>query len=332
MTRKPTPQALIAAFDEIIFALEAGGAPTQSDTITNALCCFDPEVLADDPDIDPSDLTDILGTLTKDDLPTFIRARKAVMDHEQAWLGFKIVTDPEVACNSEDTEVVGITGEGQGSADALPGVFFATEDKQIVFGREYSKRDRKQMLDITRGPHMHNNQYAGLAWTSLSLEPQSRVIMFGAGDVSSHLELIARLIGFETVVIDFDESYLNETRFPHSARILVSGFDEIPDLDVTFDDYLCVVTRGHMYDPEALTYSLRTPAGYIGMMGSAGKNERVYELSAQSGVDHTLFSAERVHAPIGFKFGGKTPPELAISIAAQLIQVRNDRRKMAGSA
>ena len=325
---KPTSQQLLTALDEIISALAAGCVPQISDAILQAFTCFDPAVLADDPDINPEDLILILNALTIDDLATFKRARTAVENHEQAWLGFKVVTDPAVACDSSDTAVMGIIGEGQGSADALPGVFFAAVDRQIVFGRQYSVRDRKQMLDITRGPHMHNRQYAGLAWTSLDLEPTSRVIMLGAGDVSAQLEITARLVGFETLVIDYDESYLSEIRFPHSERVLIPSFDEMPDLGITFDDYLCVLTRGHMYDPEALIYALQTPAGYIGMMGCASKNECVFSLAAQRGIDPAAFEDSRLHAPIGFKgVGGKTPPELAINITSQLIQIRNDRRK-----
>ena len=327
MIRKPTSQQIIAALDEIIIALEAGAPLPVSDAIKTAFYCFDPEALADDPDIEPVDLARILDTLTAEDLPTFQRAREAISTREQAWLGFKIVTDPAVICDSVDTAVVGIAGEGQGSADVLPGVFFTTEDRQIVFGREYSPRDRKQMLDITRGPHMHNNQYAGVAWTSIDLEPQGRVVMFGAGNVSSHLETIAQLVGFETIVIDYDENYINELRFPHSTRMVVPSFDEIDGLEIGFDDYLCILTRGHMHDPEVLAYAVDTSAGYIGMMGNPMKNEHVYDLLVERGIDRSLFAKDRFFAPIGVRFGGKTPPELAMSIAAQLVQVRNDRRK-----
>ena len=327
MTKRPSPTELIAALDEVIAALEAGATPLISDVITTAFYCFNPEVLTDDPDIKPADLSSVFATLGAGDLPTFKRARAAVENREQAWLGFKIVTDSTVVCDSEDTAVMGISGEGQGSADALSGVFFVADDKQIIFSREYSRRDRKQMLDITQGPHMHNRQYAGVAWTSIELEPKARIIMFGAGDVSAQLAVIARLIGFETLVIDYDEDYLNEVRFPTSERIRITGFDEIPDLNVGFDDYLCVLTRGHMHDPEAIAYAVHTPAGYIGMMGNPMKNERVYSLVEERGVDRSLLEADRLYAPIGFKFGGKTPPELAISICAQLIKIRDSRRK-----
>ena len=328
MTSRPTQQQLVAALAEIISALKAETKPTMSDAVATAFSCFSPEALAEDPDIKPTDLIRILNMLTIGDLPTFERALAAVTNREQAWIGFKIVTDASVACDSTDTEVTGFSGEGKGSADALAGVFFASEGKEIVFSRTYSARDRKQMLDITRGPHMHNRQYAGLAWTSQSLEPRQRVIMFGAGDVSSQLEIVARLVGFETIVIDDDANYLSEERFPNSQRVLVPSFNEIGDLEVGFDDYLCVLTRGHMYDPEALTYAVSTPAGYIGMMGTPLKNERVYELAEQKGVDPELFKAERLFAPIGFKFiGDKSPAGLAVSIVAQLLQVRSDRRK-----
>ncbi|MDR2492706.1 MAG: XdhC family protein [Coriobacteriales bacterium] len=325
-----TPALLVDALDELASALREGTKPLVSACIRQAFSCFDEEVLAGDPDISPQDLDMIVASLSPEDLPTLLRAREAVVGNEHAWLGFKIVTDPKRVCDSEDTAVAGFAGTGCGSADARPGVFFATQDKQIVFGRDYSARDRKQMLDITRGPHMHSTQYAGVVWASIPLEAQGRVIMFGAGDVSSELALLAHRCGFAgTVVVDNDESYLTASRFALSERVLVSDFDAIGDLGVTPSDYLCVLTRGHMHDPEALAYALATPAGYIGMMGSAGKNERVYELVEERGVELSKVAAGRVHAPIGIRFGGKTPPELAVSIVAQLIQVRDDRRKKA---
>jgi xanthine dehydrogenase accessory factor len=324
---------MLAAIDEIISALDSGIPAVASPCIRKAFSCFDPEALADDPDVGPADLDRIIEGLSAADLPTFQRARKAVLAHEQAWLGFKIVTDPAVVCDSTDTDVAGFSGEGQGSADALSGVFFATEDKQIVFAREYSPRDRKQMLDITRGPHMHNNQYAGVAWVSQGLEPTGRVIMFGAGDVSVALESIAQMLGFETAVIDYDPNYLNETRFPRSERLLIDDFTKLGDasctlagdLNVSSEDYLCVLTRGHMHDPEAIAWAVGTEAGYVGMMGNPMKNERVFELAAAQGIDPRLFEAERLHAPIGLRLGGKTPAEIALQTAIQIIDIRQKR-------
>jgi xanthine dehydrogenase accessory factor len=181
------------------------------------------------------------------------------------------------------------------------------------------------MLDITRGPHMHSEQYAGVAWLSVPLEPEGRVYIFGAGEVPLWTARLAKQVGFATTVLDDDGDYLSEQRFAHSQRVLLSSFAKLPELGISEPDYVLVLTRGHMHDPEALVYAIQAGAHYVGMMGCASKNARVFELARDKGISQEQLEA--THSPIGLKFGAKTPPELAISIVAELIQDRYCRRK-----
>jgi xanthine dehydrogenase accessory factor len=272
-------------------------------------------------------LAEILSTLTIADVPTFELALAAVNQRRQAWLGFKVVTNPDVVLDSVDNSGWNFNGSGQGSADAQHGIFFANAAKEITFGREYSKRDFRQMKDITTGPHMHNTQYAGVTWLSLPLEPSGRVIMLGAGEVSAKLEAAAHFVDFETIAVDYDSAYLNQQKFPLSERVLISGFDKIEGFEVRPDDYVCVMTRGHLYDTEALIFAVQSPAAYVGMMGNPMKNENVVAAAIEQGVAAEALESERIHAPIGIRFGGKTPAEISLSIVAQLVQERASRRK-----
>lgn len=287
--------------------------------------CFAPEQLADHPDVSASALSIILASLTAEDIPTLKRALLALDEQCPAWLGFKIVTNPAAAVNSEDTDVVGIKGEGEGSADDRPGIFFANEDKEIVFSRHYSNRDMFQMLDITRGPHMHNEQYAGVAWLSVPLQQEGRAYIFGAGEVPLWTARMAHDVGFSSVILDDDTEFLSAERFPHSKLVHVTDYANLPSLDIGEKDYVLVLTRGHMRDPEALIYGINSGAHYVGMMGCATKNERVFEMAKATGV--TTEQIEATHSPIGLTFGAKTPPELAMCIVGEMIQVRAERRK-----
>jgi xanthine dehydrogenase accessory factor len=327
----PAAAGLLAACWRIHAALQAGERPVAS---PEEFPCFAPAAVQGDPDVTPASLEQVLGALTRADIPTFEVAIAAIQASERAWLGFKLVTDPVAALDSEDTDVVGLRGKGMGSADALPGAFVVlnpTGDRveaEIVFSRTPSRRDRFQMLDITRGPQMHNEQYAGVAWKAVPLFHRARVFLLGAGTVAAEVERVASMVDFETVVVDHDPAYLNAERFPRSRRVLIESFDAIPDLGITPDDYVCVLTRGHMHDPQALVHGIRAGAGYVGMMGSAEKNARVFELAEQAGVARAALEA--THTPIGLKFGAKSPTELALSVTAELIQVRHARRKAAG--
>jgi len=97
----------------------------------------------------------------------------------------------------------------------------------------------------------------------------------------------------------------------------------VETLPIDADSYLVIVTRGHDHDTSVLAQSLKTRARYIGMIGSRKKiGDAFKDLSDQG------FSSDdlaRVHAPIGLPIGAETPEEIAISIAAQLIQVRSTK-------
>jgi xanthine dehydrogenase accessory factor len=325
--------SLRAVCERIIAALRSGQTPVVA---PGEIPCFAPAALEGDPCVTPGSLEQVLGSLTKADLPVLERAVAALDADERAWLGFKIVTDPAAAIDSEDTDVVALRGKGMGSADAQPGVFVVSnptggrDDAELFFSRAPSYRDRFQMMDITRGPQMHNEQYVGVAWRSVPLFRRARVFLLGAGTVAAEVERVANMVDFETIAVDHDPAYLNPERFPLSRRVLVESFEALPDLGIGAEDYVCVLTRGHMYDPEALVHGIRTGAGYVGMMGCAEKNERVFELATRSGIDRATLEA--THTPIGLKFGAKSPTELAMSVVAELIQVRYARRKAAAAA
>jgi len=326
----PNTPSLRAICQRMVAALRLGATPVVA---PEEIPCFTPAALAGNPLLKPEALEQVLAALTLADVPVLERAMTAVDRDERAWLGFKLVTDPAAALDSEDTDVVAIRGKGMGSADALPGVFVVLDptgrrdDAEVIFSRTASRRDLFQMFDVTRGPRVHDTQYAGVAWLSVPLFRRSRVFIFGAGPVGVDLEQLAQMVDFETIAVDHDPAYLNAERFPRSRRVLIERWDDIPDLGIGREDFVCVLTRGHMYDSEALVHGVRSGAGYVGMMGAAEKNARVFELAARSGVDRAALEA--THTPIGLKFGAKTPTELAMSIVAELIQVRHERRKAA---
>jgi xanthine dehydrogenase accessory factor len=102
-------------------------------------------------------------------------------------------------------------------------------------------------------------------------------------------------------------------------------------LDVRNDTSIVIATRGHHHDLEALTAALRTPASYVGLLGSAKKKAAMAKALSDRGFpDEALI---RVHTPVGLALGALTPEEIAVSIVAQLItQRRNHAPKDFGPA
>lgn len=94
--------------------------------------------------------------------------------------------------------------------------------------------------------------------------------------------------------------------------------------------YFVIVTRGHRYDMLCLEQAVKKSNAYVGMMGSKKRVALVKEQLAEKGVDREIL--EQVHTPIGLSIGAQTPEEIAVSIMAEIIQVRSGKKRMAGYA
>ena len=311
-------ETLVAAVE----ALKTGVTPQITSEDVPA---FSAEAIAGKEHVSLTSLDEIINALTVDDIPTLERAIRAIDEKDLAWLGFKIVYDPAIAVTNVDNEVTKKYGD-TGSADGDALLFFCNDAKEIVASRPYSARDAFQMKDVTRGPSMHNEQFEGLTWASVPLFEPVRVWLLGASDVASELSTLAHHVGFAVTAVDNDSAYLNEKRFPNAERILLDSpdFSGLFELKANSDDYVCVLSRGHMYDPEGCIWGAACGVHYLGMMGSKGKNETVYRLVKEAGVSDEMWN--RIKRPIGLKFGAKSPAELAIAIVAELIDVRYEQR------
>lgn len=287
--------------------------------------CFSAQALAGNTHVSPDDLGKLAAALTAADAPVFERAARAMDEGDLAWLGFKIVWDAAAAQANTDNEVTKKYGD-VGSADGQGAVFFCNDAKEIVSARTPSPRDVFQMKDVTRGPSMHNEQFEGLTWLSVPLFDQVRVWLLGASDAAAEVSALAAHVGFAVTAVDYDPAYLSPERFPDATRVLLEGgnFDGLASLTPAPGDYVCVLTRGHMFDPDSCVWAVRHGVHYVGMMGCKGKNSTVHDLVIARGATEEQW--ERIKRPIGLKFGAKTPAELAIAIVAELVDVRYRQR------
>lgn len=151
------------------------------------------------------------------------------------------------------------------------------------------------------------------------------VYLFGAGHVSRPVAELASLVDFQTVVVDDRQEFANAERFPRADRVIVvpSSHQSLEGLEIDRNSYLVIVTRGHLHDKTVLEQALNTDAGYIGMIGSRRKRDLIYQELLTKGFSQSDLG--RVHAPIGLAIGAETPEEIAVSIVAELIQVRAGR-------
>lgn len=154
--------------------------------------------------------------------------------------------------------------------------------------------------------------------------PSPKVFIFGGGHISLFLAKISAMIGFQVAVIDDRPQFANQERFPEAEEVIAEEFPfALPKLKVNRSSYLVIVTRGHAFDQEVLEWALGKETRYLGMIGSRKKLKTVYDNLAAKGIPPEKF--KRVHAPVGLDIGALTPEEIAVAIAAEMIQERRKR-------
>ncbi|WP_294148370.1 XdhC family protein [uncultured Clostridium sp.] len=174
---------------------------------------------------------------------------------------------------------------------------------------------RKQPGIITCGEHEF---YLEL------IAADSLVHLFGGGHVARELVPLLSKSGFSCAVYDDREEFLKQEDFPDAAGTAVVSFDKLEGcLFPAAENYFVIMTRGHVFDLQAQAFAMKSPAAYIGVMGSRKKKAYLTEALLKAGFSRK--ELDFVHAPIGLDIGADTPAEIAVSIAAELIQVRSLR-------
>ena len=157
------------------------------------------------------------------------------------------------------------------------------------------------------------------------MEPLTRrgtVYVFGAGHVGLELAWLLDRTGFRTAVLDDRAEAMDAAKFPPSVQLLPTDFANV-SLPLAAADCVVIMTAGHRGDLAVLEQVLRTPAGYIGCIGSKKKAAAVRKMLKEN--SFTDAEILRIHSPIGLPIGGETPAEIAVSIAAELIACRSGR-------
>jgi xanthine dehydrogenase accessory factor len=151
---------------------------------------------------------------------------------------------------------------------------------------------------------------------------RSRLLIVGAGHVGRKVAELATDADFDVWIVDDREEYCNAERFPFAQRLLVGPIgDSLSGLTLDQNTFCIIVTRGHHHDEEALSLLARTPARFIGMIGSRRKIRLIFDDLLRDGIPRDALA--RVHAPLGLEIGSQTVPEIAVSIVAELIAHRN---------
>ncbi|MDK9698943.1 MAG: XdhC/CoxI family protein [bacterium] len=150
--------------------------------------------------------------------------------------------------------------------------------------------------------------------------------IFGGGHCAVALSALAPTVGFCVTVIDNRPEWANRERHPHASQTIVKDYSQVSQLKLAANAFAIVMTHGHTHDETVLRQLLAFPLQFIGVIGSESKVQTMFHRMMESGVART--ELERVYSPIGLPTGSHTPQEIAISILAQLLAVRNGMKKI----
>ncbi|HWQ73966.1 MAG TPA: XdhC/CoxI family protein [Syntrophomonas sp.] len=197
-------------------------------------------------------------------------------------------------------------------------------------GTVYGQPAFTEIPDLVRETDWTKNQVIHMNGKEYMVEfypPEETLYIFGAGHVAVEVCSLAVYLGFEVLVLDDRREYLNRERFPAAHQLIFTqSFEDcFQELKIDDNSMLLIVTRGHRHDAEVLEQALHTDAFYIGMIGSKNKRDTLYRNLVMKGYDRE--GLEQVNCPVGIAIGADTPEEIAISISAQLIQARAEKRR-----
>lgn len=156
--------------------------------------------------------------------------------------------------------------------------------------------------------------------------PPPLLYVFGGGHVGGQIAKLAHNAGFYVVVVDDRQYFANADRHPDVEECIADDIDAIFErIPIDAQTYIVAATRGHEQDEIVVEHAIRTPARYIGMLGSERKKLILWNRIEARGGDRTRL--DEVYAPIGFNIGADTPEEIAVCVVGEMIEVRRGAKK-----
>ena len=161
----------------------------------------------------------------------------------------------------------------------------------------------------------------GVAYFVEAYTTPPQLVLCGGGHVSKAIAPLAKTLGFRVFVTDDREEFANSERFPEADMLVpqIPG-EAFPQLPINANTFIIIATRGHRYDNVALEAAARTPATYVGLLGSKRKTILIYEDLMRSGVH--IDRIKDIRSPVGLDIHARTPEEIAVSIVSEMLMFR----------
>jgi len=153
------------------------------------------------------------------------------------------------------------------------------------------------------------------------MEPNPKLVVVGSGHIALPTCRVAELLGFETTVVDDNRDTLTKKRFPNARLVYNRNFGAaLKKIKADKNTYVTIVHGEPKHDLAALRRFINEETAYLGILGSSGKVAKLKSILKKDGVVEKKIA--RVRTPIGLKINARTPEEIAVSIAAELVKER----------
>ncbi len=237
------------------------------------------------------------------------------LDHDYGW-------DDGLICGGTMEILVHLL-DGPAAAEPFERGLRALRDGRAATLDFPDPHDGANSADGDGGPDGGRGPVRAVAYVD-TIEPAPRLIIAGAGHVGQALSPMAAMLGFEVTIVDDRADLASAERFPQARHRMIGQIEaELRRQLIDERTYVVIVTRGHRHDGKALWAVLNSRAKYIGLIGSKRKVKTIFEDLLSQGADVDALC--RVRAPIGLEIDAVTVPEIALSIAAELVAVRRGR-------
>ena len=158
---------------------------------------------------------------------------------------------------------------------------------------------------------------------------EKQIVICGGGHVSIPVITLGVMMGCEVTVLEDRPLFADNARRAGATKVICAPFEEgLEQVKGNADTYFVIVTRGHRYDQICLEKIARKEHAYIGMIGSRRRTTLVKQILAEKGIDKNVLDS--VYTPIGLDIGAETPVEIAVAIMAEIIEVKNKKKRTCG--
>lgn len=207
-----------------------------------------------------------------------------------------------------------LVSDGKLSWKSTENGFFAAHEQQTI---DKSTRQNGQV------------QIEGVRVFSEGMVYNKKMVICGGGHVGIAVARLALMTEFDVTVLEDRPKFAETVRSIGVQRVICDSFENgLKQIPGDKDTYFVIVTRGHRFDQTCLETAMEKPHAYIGMMGSHARVARMKETLVEKGIARE--KVEAVHTPVGLRIGAETPEEIAVSILAEIIQLKNQEKHIGG--